>query len=255
VLFCALSTSLGRNLVLVHPTAMARKETSVEEEMPKKQREPVLGGWLASLVQIPLTMAINCGIWLFAVDMPSEWAVAVCLMSCGFIYVTAPVNWIPNSVPIIGKIDDLVLGLGPMALGAFLSYEADKTHPLPRDLLHLAPLGIVGVVFVLSAVWKNFRETVLGLIVLVLTPFVALEFLPEFKTAVGVTLFIWGVIYLKLPFDLIPDSWGVIGLVDDAIFGWGFMLAGIGILAFNTVSDPASLSRFAASVTATKREF
>jgi len=214
-----------------------------EVAMPRERREAVLQGWLASFVQIPLTMVVNCGIWLFVVDMPSEWAVGVCLLSCGFIYKTAPVNWIPNWVPYLGQIDDILIGWLPMALGAFLCYEADKTHPLPRDTLHLAPLGIGGAVLILSAISDQFRDTVLGVVALCLTPLVAVEFLPEFEMAVGVTLFIWGMIYLQLPYDLIPDKWPYIGRLDDAIFGWGFMLAGITILALNTVTDPASLPR------------
>jgi len=219
---------------------MAPKKPVVRNK-DKTRRESLLvgcGGWIASFIFIPLAMFCNCCVWIFATPLPVEWAIGVCMFSCGFIYCISPVNWIPNWVPILGKLDDLVIGWGGMALGAFFCYEADKQDKLPRDAMHLGPLAAGAAVLLLSAIWKGFRETALGLISMVLTPFIASMFL-ETNLAIAVSLLVCGFIYIQLPWDLIPDRWPVIGRLDDMIFGWGFMIAGATILYMT--QDPAAI--------------
>lgn len=160
------------------------------------------------------------------------------MISCGFIYVSAPINWIPNWVPILGKLDDLAFGWVPLFLGVYFCFEADKKFPLPRDPQALAPLAIGMVTLLLCALSEKIRGTLLGVAGIILTPFISIQLLDELNLAVGVTLFVWGFIYLQLPYDLIPDSCPCIGKLDDMIFGWGFMLAGAAVMV---VHNPAIL--------------
>jgi len=163
------------------------------------QRKSLLSGfgkWLASFVCIPLAMTANCLLWILATPVPDEWTAGVCLITCGVIYCMSPVNWIPNCVPILGKLDDLVFGWGSMVVGAFFCYEADQQVKLPRDAKHLGPLAICTFVLFLSAVSKSFRERALGEVASVLTPFIAIAFLHP-MVAVGVTLLMWSIIYMQ----------------------------------------------------------
>mmetsp|Transcript_27088 Transcript_27088/g.42080 ORF Transcript_27088/g.42080 Transcript_27088/m.42080 type:complete len:231 (-) Transcript_27088:122-814(-) len=204
------------------------------------QRKNMLSGfgkWLASFVFIPLAMIANCLLWILATPVPDEWTAGVCLITCGVIYCMSPVNWIPNCVPILGKLDDLVFGWGSMVVGAFFCYEADQQVKLPRDAMHLGPLAVGAVALLLSAISKSFRETALGVIAIFLTPFIAIEFLQP-TVAVGVTLVIWGFLYIQLPWDLIPDKIPIIGRLDDMIFGWGFLIAGAVVLYTNRHLHP-----------------
>lgn len=188
--------------------------------------------WVASFVMIPLAMLGACCMWMLCTPLPVDWLVGVCLMSCGFIYSTSPVNWIPNSVPILGKLDDLIIGYGSMAFGAFCCYEADIANPIPRDAMHLGPLAVGAFFLLLSAISTSFKKTALGVMTMLLTPLVCFQYL-EANVATGVILVVWGFIYLQLPWDLIPDSLPFIGKLDDIIFGWCFMLVGITILSMN----------------------
>jgi len=154
------------------------------------------GGWLASFIFIPLAMIANCLVWILATSLPAEWTAGVCLITSGVIYCISPVNWIPNWVPILGKLDDLVFGWGSMAVGTFFCYEADQQVKMPRDAMHLGPLAVCALVLFLSTVSKSFKQRALGKVTSVLTPFIAIAFLHP-MVAVGVTLLMWGFIYMQ----------------------------------------------------------
>jgi uncharacterized membrane protein YkvA (DUF1232 family) len=203
------------------------------------------GAWFSSLVFIPLAMVGNCCVWILFTPLTGEWATGVCLITCGFIYCISPVNWIPNWVPILGKLDDLVIGWLPMALGASLCYDANKTNPLPTDPMHVGPLVAGAIVLVLSAASETIRKTALGVVAIVLTPFISVQFL-EIDLAIGVTLLVCGFLYIQLPWDLIPDSLPLIGRLDDMIFGWGFMVAGAAIVYLSKPDTIQNIIRIAA---------
>lgn len=218
--------------------------------MGKEHRKSLLegfGGWITSFVIIPFAWLANCCIWTFFTPLPPDWAVGVCLISCGFIYCISPVNFIPNSVPILGKLDDFLIGICPIAFGFFCCYEANKKEPLPTDPMHTVPLAVGAIVLLLSAVSKSFRETALGVIAMILTPILALDFLPQKELAVGVTLLVWGFLYIQLPWDLIPDKIPLIGRLDDMVFGWGFIIAGAAILWINKPEELGNIISNAAA--------
>merc|ERR1712151_823888 len=97
-------------------------------------------------------------------------------------------------------------------------------------------LAVGAIVLLLSTISTSFKNTMLGLVTMFLTPFICVTYL-EANVAIGVTLVVWGFIYLQLPWDLIPDSLPFIGKLDDLIFGWCFMLVGIAILSGNRPED------------------
>merc|ERR1711879_266309 len=140
--------------------------------------------------------------------------------------------------------DDLVIGWIPMILGASLCYDANKTNPLPTDPMHLGPLVAGAIILVLSAASETIRKTALGVVAVALTPFIAVQFL-ETELAIGVTLLVCGFLYIQLPWDLIPDSWPLIGRLDDLIFGWSFMVVGAAITYMHKPDTIQNMARIA----------
>jgi uncharacterized membrane protein YkvA (DUF1232 family) len=163
--------------------------------------------------------------------LPPVWVWGATFFTIGLLYLLLPYDLIPDSW-CCGWLDDLVIGVGGMALGAWFIYEAHKVMPFPFSE-KLVPPGIVSLLIVLVAImYKDIRNTLIGIVALVAVPCAVFTTFSG-QLAVGMSFLACGFIYIMLEIDIIPDVIPVIGKLDDLILGVLPMLVGLALVALS----------------------
>lgn len=162
--------------------------------------------------------------------LPSVWVFGATFVTIGVLYLCLPFDVIPDSWRCVGWLDDLVIGGGCMALGAYLMYEAHKVLPFPLSQ-KLIPPAIVSLLIVLVAyIYEDIRKTLIGILAMVAVPCAAFPACSDAKLALGISLIGCGFLYTMLEIDLIPDEIPIIGKFDDIILGIVPIVVGIVIV-------------------------
>jgi|Transcript_82139 uncharacterized membrane protein YkvA (DUF1232 family) len=182
--------------------------------------------------QVLTVLAMALCYFFYLAMVPAVWVWGATIFTIGILYLLLPFDVFPDHWFLIGKLDDLIIGGGCMALGAYFLYEAHTVMPFPMTP-KLIPPGIVSLLIVLVAyIFEDIRKTLVGLVALVGVPCAVFSVLSG-NLAVGVCCLTCGFIYTMLEIDLIPDEIPIIGKFDDLVLGVLPMLAGIVLIGMH----------------------
>lgn len=192
--------------------------------------------------QMLTMLALAGNFFLWNLILPSrEWILGATLLVSGLLYLALPYDLIPDSVPLIGRLDNYI-AIAVSALGVYYMKVAHAVLPMSPTLMKFLQLAItynevnyvnVSCVVVLLAFLavKQIRYAMIGLLAMASIPCAFLSLSMSLPWAVGASLLVIGITYVMLPIDLIPDWIPLIGELDDTIIGGGGIVVGVVILA------------------------
>jgi uncharacterized membrane protein YkvA (DUF1232 family) len=163
--------------------------------------------------------------------LPPIWVWGATFFTIGILYLLLPYDLIPDTWR-CGWLDNLVIGGGGMALGAWLMCEAHKVMPFPFSRV-LIPAGIASLLIIPgAAMYKPFRKTLIGILALVAIPCVVFaNFTGQY--GLGISCLACGLMYIMLEIDIIPDTIPFIGKFDNLILGVLPIIVGLVLVALS----------------------
>lgn len=85
---------------------------------------------------------VYCLVWLVFDKRGIEgYALAAFSTILGVIYVLSPIDFVPEAVPLAGSLDDVIIGVGSVALGMKSFYNNQRMRNDHQDILDLVQQG------------------------------------------------------------------------------------------------------------------